>query len=229
MGASSRIVPPKRFWLRWQEEFLRQHYADALTVHLAQVLGTSVKRVLAKANAMGLRKSVELIAATAAERTRLPGHGGQAHQFKKGLVPWNKGTHFKAGGRSAETRFKPGARPHTWVPVGTFRVTPDGCLEKKFSDDAGPPRARWRNYALMVWEAEHGPVEKGCVVVFKPGMKTTDPALVTLDRLECINRQQLMQRNSYHTNLPPELARVVQLRGVLSRAINQRAKKEAAA
>ena len=33
-----------------------------------------------------------------------------------------------------------------------------------------------------------------------------------------------MRPNSCHTNMPPELARLVQLRGVLSRAINTKAK-----
>jgi hypothetical protein len=44
--------------------------------------------------------------------------------------------------------------------------------------------------------------------------------------VECITRRQLMQRNSVHTVYPPEVQRVAQLRGVLTRKINQLAKQQ---
>lgn len=110
--------------------------------------------------------------------------------------------------------------------MGSFRVTDDGLLEQKYSDDPGPPKARWRSYARIVWEREHGPIPAGHVVAFRPGQATADPPLVTLDRLELLTRRQLLGRNSVHTIYPPELARLVQLRGVLTRAISDRSKKE---
>lgn len=183
MVKSRNILPPKRFWLQWEEEFLRERYATTLTVDLAKALHCTATRVLAKANAMGLKKSLVLIAATARERITRPGHGGQATQFKPGLVPANKGVKHPKGwapGDMAKTQFKKGNKPHTWVPVGSFRVNPDGILEKKFSDNPGPPTARWRNYAALVWEAVHGPVPPGHAVVFKPGQHTTEPALLTI-------------------------------------------------
>jgi hypothetical protein len=61
------------------------------------------------------------------------------------------------------------------------------------------------------------------VVVFRPGRATTDPALVTLDAVELITRREIMARNTMH-RLPEPLARTIQLRGVLTRAINQRTK-----
>lgn len=226
MVKSRNILPPKRFWLQWEEQLLRDHYADALTADLAKVLGCSATRVLAKANAMGLKKLPALLSETARERTSRLGHGGMAYRFKPGQVPHNKGLRRPGfcPGDMAKTQFKPGQRPHTWLPVGSFRVTVDGTLEQKFSDTPGPPKARWRAYSALVWEAAHGPVPKGQVVVFKPGQHTTDPALVTIDRIECVPRAELMRRNSLRTNYPTELANLILLRGTLNRQINRRAK-----
>ncbi len=215
----------RRPWLPWEVEFLRQHYADALTVHLAEVLGTSVERVLRKANAMGLKKSVELIAATARERTSRPDHGGRRTRIQPGQEPWNKGKPGSTGHHPncRATQFQPGKRPHTWVPVGSYRVVPDGTLERKVNDLPGPNNLRWKPVARLVWEEAHGPVPAGHTVVFRPGQKTTDPELVTLDRLECISRAELMARNTVH-RYPKEIAQAVQLMGALKRQINQRAK-----
>lgn len=41
-----------------------------------------------------------------------------------------------------------------------------------------------------------------------------------------MSRHENMRRNSYHTNYPPEVARLVQLKGAISRQVN-RIKKEA--
>lgn len=222
-------MKPRQFWLQWEVDFLRRHYADALTVDLAQVLGTSIKRVLAKANAMGLHKSIEVISATARERTLRPDHGSRRTQIKPGQAPWNKGKPGSCGTHPhcRATQFKPGMRPHTWVPIGSHRVV-DGIVERKTSDEPGTHSKRWTPVTRLVWQAAHGPVPEGHSIVFRAGQRTTNPDEITVDKLECLSRQQLMHRNSYHTNLPPELARVVQLRGVLSRAINQRTKDQAA-
>lgn len=42
--------------------------------------------------------------------------------------------------------------------------------------------------ARRVWERVHGPVPEGHTVVFRPGMRTTANAEITVDRLECIVR-----------------------------------------
>jgi hypothetical protein len=227
MVKSRNILPPKRFWTEAEEELLRQCYADALTADLAVVLDMPARRILAKANAMGLKKSIELIAETARQRTMQPGHGSQRTRIRPGQEPWNKGKPGVTGTQEAcrATQFKPGSRPHTWLPVGSYRVVPDGTLEQKVNDLPGPNTVRWKPVARLVWESANGPVPSGHAVVFRRGMKTTNPDLVTLDRLQLVTRVELMRQNSYHTNMPPELARLVQLRGVLSRAINTKAKK----
>lgn len=220
---SSRKAQPRRNWLAWEVEFLRQCYADHETHHLAVVLGRPADRVLAKAHALGLHKSTELLSQVARARSTLAGHGGIATRFAPGHTPANKGKKMPgfAPGRMAQSQFKPGHRPHTWVPVGSFRVV-EGILERKYSDDPGPPNARWRAYSRLVWEAAHGPVPAGHVVAFRPGCRTTDPQAITLDVLELATKAEIALRNSIH-RMPPELADVARLRGRLTRAINEQA------
>lgn len=225
MPKSRNILPPRRFWTAEEEAHLRQHYATTLTVDLARRFGCDIKRVLAKANSMGLLKTTELIAETARERNREREQAGLGNtgRFAAGITPWNKGvkgsTGTQAGCRAHQ--FRPGSKPHTWVPIGSYRVC-EGQLQQKVNDLPGPNHVRWKPVTRLVWEAANGPVPAGHAVVFRPGKQTTDPERITLDALECINRVELMRRNSYHTNYPPELQRVVQLRGVLQRQINRK-------
>lgn len=214
----------RRYWTEAECELMRRHYADTPSADLAQALGTDVKCVRQKAQHMGLKKNPQLVADMARERSSRPDHGGRATRFQPGVPSWSKGTKGRVGVQPAcrATQFKPGQKSANWVPVGSFRVVADGTLQQKYSDNPGPPGARWKAYALIVWEAAHGPVPEGHLVVFRPGRRTTDPALVTLDALELVTRQALMARNTVHARYPPELRQVIQLRGCLTRQINRR-------
>ena len=227
MTRSRRILPAKRWWKPEEEAYLREHYADTLTTEIARHLGCAEKRVLSKAHAMGLHKSRALIAEIGRLRTAVPGHGAHRTVFQPGSTPWNKGKPYVAGGRSADTRFRPGSKPHTTLPLGSHRIVINKSggpvLERKISDEPGPSNKRWHTVHRLVWEAEHGPCPLDHVIVFKPGRRTLDPALITLDAVECITREQLMERNSIH-RLPPEFAEVARLKGQLVRAINHKTK-----
>lgn len=54
-------------------------------------------------------------------------------------------------------------------------------------------------------------------------MLTTDPEMVTVDRLECITRSENMLRNTYH-RYGKEVAQLIQLRGVITRKIREKEK-----
>lgn len=215
---------PRHRWTPEQEALLRAQYAHTRTQDLADALALPLAVVQRKAYAMGLRKACEVIAAMARERTLRPDHGSRAYRWQPGGKPWNAGVKGSTGlhPHSRQTQFKPGNRPHHWVPVGTTRVK-HGTLEIKYSDDPGSPSRRWKFYGRHVWEQAHGPVPQGHLVVFRPGRASTDPAMVTLDAVELITRREIMARNTMH-RLPEPLARTIQLRGVLTRAINQRTK-----
>jgi hypothetical protein len=218
----------RRAWTDAERAILRRNYAHFPTAQIAAQLGRTLAQVYNQAAKLGLHKSAEYLASPAACRMRrgdLDRLGGAAHRFKPGHEPWNKGTHYTAGGRSAETRFKPGRAPEqarNYRPIGSLRISKDGTLERKVTDDqAVVPARRWVGVHRLVWEQQHGPVPPGHAVAFRAGRRTTDPALITPDALELITRAELMARNTVHT-LPKPLAQLVQLRGALKRQINRR-------
>jgi hypothetical protein len=216
----------RRRWTEAEFDVLRQLYADTPTAQIAQTLGRDIRHVYSMANRMGLFKSHTFLQTTASGRIMRAGNRGSEHHFKPGTEPWNKGQKGVTGTHpgTVACHFKPGHRPHTWKPIGTQRITDDGYLQTKVTDTSYPPRD-WVATHRLVWEAANGPVPPGHLVVFKPGCKTTVPDEITVDKLDCITRRENMHRNSLH-RMPKELAELVQLRGVLTRAINTRSKKE---
>ena len=136
---------------------------------------------------------------------------GLTGRFEKGQSPWNKGIHYVAGGRSAETRFKKGQMPHTWRPVGSTRITVDGYKEIKVAE----PR-KWRPYQNVVWEKAHGEkLKKGMKVIFADGDKMNfDPdnlLAVTFAEVAVMNRMGLIVQGSGDaTKAGLEVARLLQ-------------------
>lgn len=225
MSKSRGINNPRKLWTELEVELLRKNYADTRTEDLAKVLDRKLEHVYAKAKKLGLHKSEAYLASPAACRLRRDHEVGKAYRFQKGQVPPNKGTRRPgyAPGAMAQTQFKKGQMPHTWMPVGSYRINPDGNLEIKLTETPGPYFLRWKPLHRHVWEQAHGPIPPKHVVSYKPGRHTTDPALVTLDAIELITMRERMARNTIH-NMPKELVDVTLLRGRLSRAINKRAK-----
>lgn len=220
----------KRPWTTAELAVLQARFPHERTADVALALGRSYSTVAQKATALGISKSAAYLASPAAHRT--DGSKGAATRFVPGTTPWNKGKPGSTGTQPGcrATQFKPGemrgAAQHNYVPIGSLRITKDGYLERKVNDTHPTPARRWVAVHRLAWEAVHGPLPHGHVVVFRPGRRTTDPSLITLDALELVTRKDLMLRNSVHTKYPPELARVAQLRGALTRQINRRAQQE---
>lgn len=211
----------RRSWTNAERDQLRALYPDHSAEECASAMGKSLKSVQNQVKLLGLLKSLEWIAERARERSLDPNHGGRANQFKPGLVPWNKGTHFSAGGRSKHSRFKPGQRPYTWKPVG-HEVIRDGQLWRKVTDDHRGQQSRFNftPVTVLVWEAEHGPVPSGHLVRFRDGMTTIHADEITVDKLELITRAENMRRNSVH-NYPPEIVSVCRFIGKARQAIRK--------
>lgn len=210
-------------WTPAEVAVLVETYPHIPTEWLAAVFRLSLQQVYHKAASLGLRKSEAYLASEFASRLRRGDQVGASTRFRKGGTSWNKGRSYTAGGRSAETRFKPGHRGgkalENYKPVGSERLSKDGYLQRKINDDL-PIQRRWRAVHLIEWEAIHGPVPSGHALVFKDGDKTN----ITLENLELIPRAELMRRNSYH-QYPKPIARVIQLRGAITRQINKRERK----
>lgn len=214
------------FWTPKQDAVLAYLYPDNRTEDILAFLpDKKLSSLYYRAGKLGLKKSPGLVARLASEAMANPNHGGRRSQFHKGMTSWNKGISYQAGGRSAETRFKPGQRTGRanalYRPVGTERISKDGYLERKINDGEMLQR-RWRAVHILEWEAANGPLPKGYAVVFKDGNKQN----ITLDNLELISRADLMRRNSFH-RYGPEVAKLVQLRGAITRQINKREQKAA--
>jgi hypothetical protein len=206
----------RRPWTAAEIGTLRATYANLPDDSIGRALDRSPSAIANMAVKLGLHKSEAVKAQT---------------RFKPGQCAWNKGLKGVVGVQEAcrATQFKPGRLPQearNYQPIGTLRVNADGLLERKTTDDLGVyPARRWRAVHLLVWEAENGPLPPGHIVVFKPGRKTTDPEQITADAVECISRAENMRRNTYH-RYGPEVAKLIQLRGAITRQINKRAKNE---
>ena len=224
MTQSRGPIAPRHLWTDAQLELLRSEFEHTSTAELAQRLGFESATVSRKAKVLGLRKTAEHRARMLEAVSSNLREGGKNFRFAKGRATWNKGKNYMPGGRSIATRFQPGRATHNYQPIGTEKVR-EGYLMRKMTDDPSVlPRYRWSYVHRLVWVAAHGPIPPGHVVVFKAGRHSTDRAQITLDALELLTRAQLMQRNSLHTIMPPELTHLVQLRGAITRQINRRTK-----
>jgi len=224
MTKSRHIHAPRIKWTEEQDRALRNRYPHERTADIARDIGIPLAKVYAKASWLGLKKTKEFLASPASGRTN--GRQGVGSRFQKGHQTWNKGKHYVAGGRSADTRFKKGemrgAAQHNYVPIGTLRINDDGTLQRKMNDDPNiMPALRWVAVHRQMWIDANGPVPDGHIVAFKPGMRTNKLEEITLDKIECITRSENMRRNTYH-NYPKEIAQVIQLRGALTRQINKK-------
>lgn len=225
MTQSRQINAPKRTWSAQELATLRELYPHQRTSDIAALLGVELALVYRRAQVLGLRKTLAFQATDKSGRIFRGGTLGQQSQFRPGQVPWNAGTHYQAGGRSAETRFKKGqmsgAAQRNYVPIGSLRVSKDGYLERKITDDpALYPARRWVAVHRLVWQAAHGPIPRGHVVTFRAGKRTALEAEITADRLECIHRGELARRN-HPNSYSPALAKLVQLKGAITRQVNR--------
>lgn len=192
-------------WTNADKALLLDLYPDESNATLAKIFGRKPRSIGLMARSLGAKKSEAYMA-------KRPG------AFPKGAAPWNKGRKgLDIGGKA--TRFQPGQKPHTWMPVGSEREC-DGYLQRKVTDTGYTPRD-WRPVHHLVWEEHTGqPVPKDHALVFRDGNRRNfDP-----DNLELVTRAELMRRNTY-LRFPDELRQVIQLKGALNRVINNRSQR----
>lgn len=215
-------------WSEGELAALRRLYPGLKAETVARELGRTTRSVHQKAKQLGIRKSDAFKASFASGRIQAANTDPRmvATRFQKGMTPWNKGMKGSVGlhENCRPTQFKPGQRPHTWVPVGSYRVNYSKGLprlEKKMSETPGPNHLRWVPVSRLVWEAQHGPAPKGHIVIFKdPKLATTLLDEITVDKLMCISRAENARRN-HPARKSPELARLVQLKGAITRQVNR--------
>jgi hypothetical protein len=199
--------------MRWtieQDNYLIAHFADTTNQTLAAVLSRTDKAISARAVRLHLKKSAAYLEQVK-EITRQTA-------FKKGHTTWNKGIHYMPGGRSVETRFKPGQRPKNHHPIGHERITRDGNTQRKLTD-TGCTRKDYVNISHIVWIAANGAIPAGHIILHKDGNNQN----CELSNLQCISKADNMRLNSYH-RYPAPIPQLIQLRSALNRKINNRSK-----
>jgi hypothetical protein len=211
-------------WTDDERAELARRYPDEVTADIGRDINRSVGGIYDQANKMGLKKSLAFMRRV---HGRVLTKAGESSRFSAGLEPWNKGIPGSTGNHpnTQRTQFKPGRKPEearNYQPIGTLRICKDGYLERKITDDQSiAPARRWVGVHRLVWESVNGPVPKGMIVVFRPGMATTDPDLITIDRVELITRAENMARNTIHAR-SEELRELSKLKYRLTRAVNKR-------
>lgn len=214
----------RRCWSSSEDALVRERYADTPTKELARMLGRTERAVYMRADQFGLRKSAAYLAGPTSGRLRRGSHPASVrHRFKRGMVPWNRGvTGYMGANRTSFRKGRPPQEARNYRPIGAERISKDGYLERKVSDDQSiAPARRWRGVHVLVWEAANCPVPPGFAVAFKPGRRSAVAAEITLDALELVSRAELMRRNTLH-RFPKEIAHAIQLRAALNRQINRR-------
>lgn len=217
----------RHVWTPAEDAILRRRYPDEQASVIAHDLGFTLRAVYQRARKLRLRKSEAFKASDRSGRIQRGCTDPRmtATQFKKGLVPHNKGLRRPgfAPGRMAETQFKPGqlsGRARQVVqPIGAERVSKEGILQRKVNNDL-PIQRRWKAVHAIVWEAAHGPIPRGHVVVFHDH----DRRNFNLSNLELVSWAENMRRNTYH-RYPQPIPQLIQLRGAFTRKINNRIRK----
>ena len=206
-------ISARAFWSPEEDAALRRIYPSKTAEECARWIGRSVSAIHDRATKLGLRKSREWIAEQSRLRMADPNHPGRKTQFRAGQAAWNKGAKgLQLGGDAGWC--KPGEMPHNWKPIGTYRTTANGYLERKIAD-TGCSRRDFVPVHHLVWRMHGGTVPRGHALVFRDGDKTN----TDINNLELITRRELMARNTRH-RLPPELNQVISLKAALTRRIN---------
>ena len=204
----------KIFWKEHEVELLKRLYPNTYANTIANILKKPVSSIYDKAHKLQLKKHPEFLKNNCRFK---PGTTvGLNTQFKKGIIPHNKGKKMnpEVYKKLEKTMFKQGNIPHNKKNIGDSRITKDGYIEVKIKD----PNV----YSLLhryVYEKCFGPIPKGHNVQFKDGNKMNcNPS-----NLYVISRQEQMIKNSF-LNLPEDIIEIIRIKARLVRKINQKSK-----
>lgn len=193
-------------WTDEQEQYLIANYATTSNAELAKTLGKKdADRVVAKAFLLKLKKSSEFLK----EQRKTLGISGQ---FKKGLIPHNKGKKLSDATKAklAKTMFKQGNVPHNTLPIGSESEDKDGYLIVKIAEPS-------------VWQYKHHiaygeTVPNGHKVIFIDGNKRN----FDKSNLQLVSNAELMKRNTMQ-RYPPELVQLLKTLSKLKKRVSENA------
>ena len=215
-------------WTEQDLHLLRALYPDNKAADVAEQLRRTTRSVHQKAKQMRIGKSDAFKQSFISGRIQAASEDPRmvATRFQKGLAPWNKGVPGSVGHHDncRKHQFKKGNAPPRTMQIGSYRInSAKGLkrLERKMNDKPGPNHLRWIPVSRLVWEQHHGQVPEKHIVIFREThLSTTVLEEITVDKLICITRAENARRN-HPARRSPELSRLYQLKGAITRQVNR--------
>ena len=195
------------------KDHIKERYPHENSKVIARDLNISLSKVYNMAFYLGIKKTPEYLKSMAVISNL--SERGKEHQYKKGLVPHNKGVKMpdEVYNKVKRTMFKKGTKPHNTQPVGTINLRLDKNNRVyayiKIRD------SYWRLIHRVIWEQHNGPIPSKHIVIFKDGNALN----WDISNLECISMKQNINNNSIQ-RYPGELQQVMKLTAKLNRKIN---------
>ena len=127
---------------------------------------------------------------------------GLTGRFEEGHTPPNKGRKGYHAPGSEKGWFTAGHVPANKMPIGTVWKKADGYLWRKIGEGCRD----WRQEHILVWEAAHGPVPAGMLVIFLDGNREN----TALDNLALISKKtnQYLNKKGLRSS-DPEVTRAM--------------------
>lgn len=202
----------KTVWTIEMVLLLQEKYPTTLSQDLADQMNIKLSSVHNKAYVLKLKKDPIWFKSIMKEISQAK--GPNSGQFKKGIIPFNKGKKMPDHVRekAKATMFKTGIVPHNTRQIGEFSDRPDksGATYRYIK----VAHADWRLYHRAIWEERHGKIPKGYRIHFKDGNTLN----CSIENLECLTDQEAMDRNRI-TKYPLEIQEVIKLKNKLNKKI----------
>lgn len=176
-----------------QEKFIKNNYKGRSTTELTEKFNKKFGTDLTKDQMRWYKKNHKL-------------SSGVDGKFKKGNVPYNKGT--KGISKPNSGCFKKGNIPANHRPIGSERVNRDGYIEVKVAEPN-----KWKFKQRVIWEQHYGKIPKGYVVMFGDGDKRNfnidNLILITNRQLQVMNNKKLIKNDADLTKTGAAIANVL--------------------
>lgn len=218
-----------KLWTEEQITLLKKHYPTCNSVKdIVDVIGMSVAQMYSKAYYLKLKRESNTGYSNCLK-------GGGMTRFKKGNIPYNKGTKGLTGAN--KTSFKSGHVPanafYNEKPHLYTRTRKDGYVERVWIIHLHSKKLNRISYTRYIWEQKYGKLSKNELITFKDGFITD--RVPVLEDLKVITRKDNINNNtgvidcteSYAKrmlnipNAPEELIKLKQQQLKLNRKINE--------